>query len=238
MSASRPPRAALITGGSLGAGLVLATALADAGYAVAIQHDGDVARAEAALVGFRAAGVACVALQAALARPSGLAALVDQAASAIGPLEVLVNAAWAVAQDSCDAGSEAIWDRMLDANLRAPRILMRRFAACLPENASGLVVNLIDRAALAASAPFLSYSIAQAGLLALTRATALAWAPRIRVNAIGVRGPAGTDPDLAPELARGLRLLLALPSMTGEVLALDDRAEPPWRSRAMPAAAG
>jgi NAD(P)-dependent dehydrogenase (short-subunit alcohol dehydrogenase family) len=84
-----------------------------------------------------------------------------------------------------------------------------------------------------------SYTVSKAGLWALTRSLALALAPRIRVVAIGP-GPAlpsprqtqeqfdrqcasvplrrGTSPE---EVARAALALLSLPSVTGQMLALD-----------------
>ena len=51
--------------------------------------------------------------------------------------------------------------------------------------AHGLVVNMVDQRVLKPTPEFMTYSLAKAGLWALTRTAAQALAPHIRVNAIG-----------------------------------------------------
>src|SRR3546814_5267673 len=73
----------------------------------------------------------------------------------------------------------------LDTNLRAPLVLIQRFAAALPVGARGLVVNILDTRVWNLAPGYLSYTLSKAGLWTLTRMLAPALAPAIRVNAIG-----------------------------------------------------
>ena len=134
----------------------------------------------------------------------------------------------------------------MEPNLRAPFVLAQEFARALPEGANGMVLNLLDQRVWSITPHFVSYTVSKAALWALTRSLALALAPRIRVNAIGP-GPAlpsprqsqaqfdrqaastplgrGTSPE---EVARAALALLALPSVTGQMLALDGGQHLQW----------
>jgi NAD(P)-dependent dehydrogenase (short-subunit alcohol dehydrogenase family) len=109
-----------------------------------------------------------------------------------------------------------------------------------------VIVNMLDQRVWSLTPHFVSYTVSKAGLWALTRSLALALAPRIRVNGIGP-GPALPSPRQSPEqfarqcrsvplrrgtspeeLARALLMLLALPSMTGQMIALDGGQHLQW----------
>ncbi len=129
---------------------------------------------------------------------------------------------------------------------------MQDFAHALPDAAEGMVLNMLDQRVWSLTPHFVSYTVSKAALWSLTRSMALALAPRIRVNAIGP-GPAlpsarqseaqfaaqgaslplghGTDPE---EIARAALALLCLPSVTGQMLALDGGQHLQWH----PAPAG
>jgi NAD(P)-dependent dehydrogenase (short-subunit alcohol dehydrogenase family) len=111
-----------------------------------------------------------------------------------------------------------------------------------------VVINMLDQRVWSITPHFVSYTVAKAGLWALTQSMALALAPRIRVNGIGP-GPAlantrqtheqfvrqsasvplhrGTSPE---EIARAVLAILALPAMTGQMLALDGGQHLQWQS--------
>jgi NAD(P)-dependent dehydrogenase (short-subunit alcohol dehydrogenase family) len=149
-------------------------------------------------------------------------------------------------RDEWHDATRASWDGHLEPNLRAPFVLMQRFAAALPAAAEGAVINLLDQRVWSLTPHFVTYTVSKAGLWALTQTMALALAPRIRVNGIGP-GPAlpsagqsqeqfarqaaavplghGTGPD---EVARAVLALLALPSVTGQMLALDGGQHLQW----------
>ena len=232
------PRAALVTGAARRIGRAIALALADAGFAVAVHAREVTADAEATGAAVRARGVAGLVLAADLADEAQASALLGRAA-ALGPIGVLVNNASAFERDEWDTATRDTWERHIGTNLRAPFVLAQAFARALPQTAEGAVVNMVDQRVWNLTPHFVSYTVAKAGLWTLTQTLALALAPRIRVNAIGP-GPTlpsarqsaaqfarqaaslplrhGADPD---EIGRGVLAILALPSMTGQMLALD-----------------
>ena len=116
-------------------------------------------------------------------------ALLPRATAALGPIGVLVNNASPFERDEWHDATRASWDAHIEPGLRAPFVLMQHFARALPADAEGAVINMLDQRVWSITPHFVSYTVAKAGLWALTQSMALALAPRIRVNGIGP-GPA------------------------------------------------
>ena len=240
------PRAALVTGGAKRLGRACALALADAGFAVAVHCHGSLVEAEGTAAEVRARGVGAVVLRADLSVEAEVVGLLPAAVAALGPVGVLVNNASVFERDEWDDVSRAGWDGHMEPNLRAPFVLMQAFAKALPAEMRGLVVNMLDERVWSLTPHFVSYTVSKMGLWALTQSMALALAPRIRVNGIGP-GPAlpnsrqtqaqfdrqaasvplGHGPTLE-EVGRAVRALLELPSMTGQMIALDGGQHLQW----------
>jgi NAD(P)-dependent dehydrogenase (short-subunit alcohol dehydrogenase family) len=249
MTASIPttiPRAALVTGGAQRIGRAIALALAGAGFDIALHYHTSGAAAEIASAEIRGAGRRCILLRADLTHEAEVVRLLPQATDALGPVGVLVNNASPFDRDEWHDASRASWDSHLEPGLRAPFVLMQHFARALPADAEGAVINLLDQRVWSITPHFVSYTVAKAGLWALTQSMAVALAPRVRVRGIGP-GPAlpntrqtaeqfarqsasvplghGTSPD---EIARAVLAILGLPAMTGQMLALDGGQHLQW----------
>jgi len=233
------PRAALVTGGAKRLGAAFAQALAEDGFAVAIHYNASRDEAEALAAALAARGARAVALKADLAREADVVRLAADARAAIGPLGVLVNNASTFERDEIGDATRASWDLHLESNLRAPFVLTQDLARHLPDGAEGVVVNLLDQRVWNLTPHFVSYTLSKAGLWTLTQTLALALAPRVRVVGIGP-GPtlASTRQDPAQfarqvasvplkrapgldEMQAALRFILATPSLTGQMIALD-----------------
>jgi len=242
------PRAALVTGGAQRLGGAIARALGDAGFDVAVHCHTSRRAAEDTSAAIRGMGRASIVLRADLGNEAEAARLLPEAAAALGPIGVLVNNASPFERDEWHDATRASWDAHLEPGLRAPFLLMQQFARALPESAEGVVINMLDQRVWSITPHFVSYTLAKAGLWALTQSMALALAPRIRVNGIGP-GPAlpntrqtaeqfarqcmsvplrrGASPE---EVARAALAILALPAMTGQMLALDGGQHLQWQS--------
>jgi NAD(P)-dependent dehydrogenase (short-subunit alcohol dehydrogenase family) len=240
------PRAALVTGAAQRLGRAIALALAGSGFDVAVHCHASTEAAEATASEIRTLGRRAVVLRANLHDEAETTTLVARAAAALGPLGVLVNNASTFERDEWHDVTRATWDFHLEPNLRAPFVLMQHFAQALPEAAEGAVINMLDQRVWSITPHFVSYTVAKAGLWALTQSMALALAPRIRVNGIGP-GPAlpsqrqsleqfdrqakgvplgrGTSPE---EVGRAAVAILAMPAMTGQMIALDGGQHLQW----------
>jgi NAD(P)-dependent dehydrogenase (short-subunit alcohol dehydrogenase family) len=242
------PRAALVTGAARRLGRAIALALADTGFAVAVHCHRSMGDAERTAAEIRRRGVAAAVLPADLTSEPAAEGLVPRAQTVLGPIGVLVNNAGEFQRDEWHDATRASWDAHLEPNLRAPFVLMQQFAKALPAGAEGAIINMLDERVWSLTPHFVSYTVSKAGLWVLTQSMALALAPRIRVNGIGpgpalpnerqtpeqfARGAAsvplgrGTSPE---EVARAAIALLALPSVTGQMLALDGGQHLQWSS--------
>jgi len=198
------PRAALVTGGQ--PQHAMARALRQAGFAVAVQYGSD---DEDTLDG-------TIALRADLADETQTAGLIARASAALGAIGVLINAASTREPDQWDDATRATWDMHIETNLRAPFVLIQQFARALAPPHEGVAINLLDQRV---TTQLVSYTLSNAALWTLTQTMALALAPRIRVNGIAPAAPPRHDQTEAA--ARAAIAILALPSMTGQMIVPD-----------------
>ncbi len=190
-----PQMKALVTGAGARLGQAMALYLGGRGYDVAVHYAGSKEGADDTVAQLDALGRTGVALQADLLDEGATQALVGRAVDALGgPLTCLINNASIFEYDNIAIATRDSWDRHLDSNLRAPFVLTQQFAAQVPEPdtdttgepvANGLVINMLDQRIHKLTPEFMSYTIAKMGLWTMTRTTAQALAPRVRVNGIG-----------------------------------------------------
>lgn len=185
MTAKTQKPVALVTGAGVRIGRAIALYLARRGHAVAVHCNRSRDDAEAVVAEIAASGGEATVVIADLADHAAVTGLVEQARQALGPLQVLVNNASLFEYDHVETATGESWDRHLDINLKAPFFLSQAFAAGLPEDKQGAIVNIIDMRVWRLTPHFASYTVAKAGLWTLTQTLAMALAPRVRVNAIG-----------------------------------------------------
>lgn len=188
-----PRPVALVTGEAvIGLARVLALALAKAGYDVAFSYRFSDAAALLLRVHIESLGVQGLAVRVDdLSEPEAPARLVDTVAAKFGRLDLLLNSATSscrVNSAYCDAPSLLDvtweeWDTVMALNLRAPFLLIRH-AAPLLRASRGNVVNVADLSTVHAWTGYPHHSVSEAGLLHLTKVTARALAPEVRVNAV------------------------------------------------------
>lgn len=100
-----------------------------------------------------------------------------------GRLDVLINNASSFYPTKLGEVNNQKWDDLIDSNLRAGFFLSQ---ALVPEltRRQGAIVNLVDTHADRPLAGFPAYSIAKAGVKAMTRSLAIELAPHVRVNGV------------------------------------------------------
>jgi NAD(P)-dependent dehydrogenase (short-subunit alcohol dehydrogenase family) len=233
------PPTALITGAARRIGRAIALDLAAHGWRVAIHYRRSREEAEALAGEIARTGGTAAALYANLGDIKDVEALIGSCAQTLGTPTCLVNNASEFFLDTIGSVTPAGWDTHLDINLKAPVFLAQALYANLPDGVEGNVINIIDQRVWRPTPDFFSYTISKAGLWTATQTLAQAMAPRVRVNAIGP-GPVlqsvhQTQSDFAAEtlstplqrgpslteIAAAVRFILATPSMTGQMIALD-----------------
>jgi NAD(P)-dependent dehydrogenase (short-subunit alcohol dehydrogenase family) len=141
-------------------------------------------------------------IQADISRGEELEAIFAKAQEFTGSLDALVNnAALQIAKPLVDTTVEE-WDAVMAANLRSVFLGVKLAHPLLKNKGGGAVVNVSSVHAIQTSANIAAYAASKGGLLALTRAMAIEFAPdNIRVNAI-LPGAVDT-PMLRAGLGRG-----------------------------------
>jgi NAD(P)-dependent dehydrogenase (short-subunit alcohol dehydrogenase family) len=239
---------ALITGGALRIGRAIVEDLAGHGWGVAIHCRSARAEADALAAAIVAEGGRAAVVQGDLSDLGSLPRLVAEATAALGSIDVLVNSAGMFEEDAVGRLDPQAWHRQISVNLAAPVFLTQAFAAALPADMAGNVVNIIDQRVWKPVPAFFSYQISKSALWTATRTMAQALAPRIRVNAIGpgpalpsvrqVPGdmerqietlPLRIGPTLA-EFGRTVRYFVETPSVTGQMIALDGGQHLAWET--------
>jgi NAD(P)-dependent dehydrogenase (short-subunit alcohol dehydrogenase family) len=172
----------VITGASSGIGRATALRFAAAGAAVLAVGRREQALAEVGAAIEQAGGrAATVAID--VTSADAPARIVD-AATRIGGITTLVNAAGIIGSGSVESTTDEQWDTMLDINVRAPFRLMRAASAELIK-ARGSIVNVSSVTGLRAFPGVLAYCTSKAAVDQLTRCAALELAPKgVRVNAV------------------------------------------------------
>ncbi len=230
---------ALITGCARRIGRAIALELASQGYDIVVHYHRSEDAAKALVSEIEAHGKRAVAIAAHLEIPSQVEALIPHANKLLGPITLLVNNASHFARDTLQTSDYDTFLTHQQVNLYAPLALSQAFAAQLPTNVTGQIVNLSDGVYGWSMSPhFLTYSLSKFGLLSLTELLAASLAPRARVNAIalgptlpGVMDTPGSFERLAgysplkrvsspEEVVAALNYLLQAPSVTGQVLYL------------------
>jgi NAD(P)-dependent dehydrogenase (short-subunit alcohol dehydrogenase family) len=245
-------KVALVTGGAHRVGKAIALALASQGMDIAFTYRSSAGAAERTLQEIEALGVQALALPNDQADPGQVVAAMQAMAERFGRLDVLVNSAAILQEKPLDEITLDDWNATIDINLRGPFLftqqaarLMLKSGAVPPQrrtdsrNPHGVIINISDESALMPYPGAVHHTVSKAGLVALTKVTALALAPHIHVHAIvpgAVLKPSDWDEERWQALAQDVPLaklgspddvtgallyLLSAQYATGQVIAVD-----------------
>lgn len=175
---------ALITGAARRIGANIAKTLHEAGYGVVIHYRKSSMEANELVqqLNERRANSAW-AVKADLRSVEQIKFLFDETMVAAGRLDVLVNNASSFYPTPMGGVAEQQWDDLLGSNLKAPFFISQAAAPELKKR-RGCIVNIVDIYAKRSLADYPVYSVAKAGLYALTESLAKELAPEVRVNGV------------------------------------------------------
>jgi pteridine reductase len=234
-------KTALVTGGARRVGAAIARRLHAAGANLVLHYrdsatDADALAAELNALRPKSAHT----VKAELLAPIAPRALVSAALQSFGGLDLVVNNASSFFPVEVGAIEASHWEELVGSNLRAPLFISQEAAPHLAKG-QGAIVNIVDIHAERPLKGYSVYSIAKAGLAALTRSLALELAPAVRVNGVSpgaIAWPEDGQLDAgerqrivrttplarvgSPEdIAQAVHFLACAPYVTGQILAVD-----------------
>jgi NAD(P)-dependent dehydrogenase (short-subunit alcohol dehydrogenase family) len=176
---------AVVTGASRGIGKAIAAGLAAAGAKVVLasrkQAGVDQAAAE-----ITAAGGTALAIAAHVGEEQAVENLVEKSIAAFGRIDIAVSNAGTNPHFAPTLqATTALWDKIMEVNLRAAFLLSRAVAPIMERQGGGRIIFIASIAGIRPAEDLGIYSVSKAGLIMLTRVLANELGPaKIRVNAI------------------------------------------------------
>ena len=232
-------RVALVTGGSRGIGEAIATALAKAGAAVAVNYRERSQEAAAVVENIQRNGGRAAAIAADVSLAGAVRGMISEVESRLGPIDILVNNAGIAVRGGLDEITEEDFDRTVAVNLKSAFLCTQGVLAGMRRRRWGRIVNISSIAARGAGSISVAYNASKAGLEGLTRGYASRLAPEgVTVNAVApglidtemgkplieagvvARIPVGRS-GTGEEIAQAVMLLVRDGFITGQTLAVN-----------------
>lgn len=193
-------RVAVITGGSRGLGRSMAEAFAAQGATVVVASRKGEACELAARQIAEATGATAVGIQCHVGDWDACTALVEQVVDRFGRIDVFVNnAGMSPLYDSLGSIGEALFDKVIDVNLKGPFRLSALVAEHMAAGEGGSIINVSSVASSQPTSSEIPYAAAKAGLNTMTIGLAHMFGPKVRANVIQP-GPFLTDISRAWDL--------------------------------------
>lgn len=197
-------KVALVTGAAMGIGQGIALRLAEAGAAVMIADIRPQA-AEETVSQIRARAGEAQAIKADVSRVADAARAVEETVQAFGRLDILVNNAGIFPMSPALEVGEALWDKVLDINLKGLFFFTQAAAReMIKEGHAGKIINIASIDAFHPTGNLVHYDSSKGGVVMLTKSLALEFGPQnITVNAIapgGIQTPGTGGPSIPDEM--------------------------------------
>jgi len=190
-------RVALVTGGAVRVGAVIARKLAAHGYRVAVHANRSLDRATALVAELAKSGCEAAAFGADLRDEDAARAMIDKARRHFGRLNLLVNnaATWSPTPLESTAADDV--RRFFETNTLSTFVCAQHAGLIMVEQPDGgAIVNVGDWATARPYRNYAAYFVSKGAIPTLTRALAVEFAPRVRVNAV-LPGPVLLPDDVS-----------------------------------------
>jgi NAD(P)-dependent dehydrogenase (short-subunit alcohol dehydrogenase family) len=152
---------------------------------VAVNYVKDAGAAQQVVDEISAAGGAATALRGDVSRAEEADALIEQTLKSYGRLDILVNNAGIYTKGDAANTAETDWDRILNVNLKGVFLCSKYAIPAMKKTGGGVIVNVASEAGLVAIKNQVAYNVSKAGVIALTKSTAVDFAAdNIRANCI------------------------------------------------------
>jgi 3-oxoacyl-[acyl-carrier protein] reductase len=180
-------RAALVTGAGRGLGRALALGLAGEGADVAVHYRHSAAGAEQVAAEIAALGRRAVTVQADITRLEDVERMAATAFERLGRIDVLINNVGDAApeQQSWRELDEPLIDRVLMTDVKGTLLVTHAVGRRMLDQGAGAVVSVCSNVVVTGSPRAPQYAASKYGVIGLTKSYAAAFAPHVRVNALG-----------------------------------------------------
>jgi 3-oxoacyl-[acyl-carrier protein] reductase len=211
---------AVVTGGTRGIGLAIATRMANDGYDLLLTYRGDADAAAQAEAALSSSGRTIKVIAADVSTAEGANVTIETAIKDLGGLDVLVNNAGITRDNLIMRMSEEDWDAVLTTNLKGAFLTSKAAIRPMLRQRSGRIINLSSVVGLTGNAGQANYAAAKAGLIGLTKSLAKEVGSRgITVNAVA---PGFIDTRLTDILPDDLKQKLLDSTPLGRFGTVDD----------------
>ena len=189
-------KTALVTGGAKRVGRAIALELAKKGAAIILHYHQSEKEARETCAEIKSFGASCFPVKANLTVHAEILKLASEAHRSSGNIDILVNSASLYYKTPLQDALESDWDKLMDANLKAPFLLSTEIGRRMTKKNSGKIVNIADWSGFRPYKDFSAYCTSKGGLITLTKALARDLAPKVQVNAVAP-GPVLAPPGMS-----------------------------------------
>ncbi len=177
-------KASIVTGGGAGIGRAISILFAREAARVSVA-DINLGAAQATVGTITDSGGSAFALAADVSDEAGVERMIRETEAAYGGLDILVNNAGVGTDGDVVKLSEGEWHRVLDVNLKGVFLCCKYAIPAMKKSGGGSIVNIASIAARVGGSVSCVYPASKAGVVALSRNTALRFAKDgIRVNCV------------------------------------------------------
>lgn len=180
-------KVAIVTGGAMGLGQAMATALAQAGADIVIADiQEDVAQATATTIR-ETEGVQATSLKVDVTNPDDVQKMVDDVVDEFGKIDILINNAGMTINAKAEEMTYEQWNKVINLNLNGVFLVSQAVGRQMIKQGHGNIINTSSMSGLIANKPQeqCSYNASKAGVIMLTKSLAMEWSKyNIKVNTI------------------------------------------------------
>lgn len=178
-------KSAIVTGASRGIGKDIALYLAKEGAKVAVNYSGSKEKAEAVVEEIKALGGEAFAIQANVDQSEDIKELVRATLEQFGSIDILVNNAGITRDNLLMRMKEQEWDDVLNTNLKGVFLCTKAVTRQMMKQRAGRIINITSIVGVSGNPGQANYVAAKAGVIGLTKTSALELASRnITVNSV------------------------------------------------------